>query len=106
MSFVVLQEYEKMKASDPNFYREEDDFAYGSAPKPSESNVERMVAELVDRKRKKHEFSRRRAHHADNDIDYINEKNAHFNRKIDRAFKDYTKEIKANLERGTALPDH
>lgn len=101
-----MQEYERMKASDPNFYREAENLAYGVAPKPSEANVERMVAELVNQKRKKQEFSRRRAHHADKDIDYINDRNAHFNKKIDRAFKDYTKEIKANLERGTALPDH
>lgn len=34
-------------------------------------------------------------------MDYINDRNAHFNAKIQRAFKDATAEIKANLERGT-----
>ena len=47
----------------------------------------------------------RRAVHADKDIDFINDRNAHFNKKIDRAFGVHTREIKANLERGTALPD-
>ena len=37
------------------------------------------------------------------DIDYINEKNASFNRGIGQAFDKYTVEIKQNIERGTAL---
>lgn len=101
-----LQAYEAMKAADPNFYREIDDLAYGSAPKPSEAAVERLVADLVNQKRRKSDFSRRRPVHGDKDIDFINDRNAHFNKKIDRAFGDHTKEIRANLERGTALPDH
>lgn len=50
-------------------------------------------------------FSRRRAFREDKDVDYINDRNAHFNKKIERAFGTHTAEIKANLERGTALPD-
>jgi len=56
----LLQAYEALKASDPNFYRETDDLAYGSAPKPSEAAVERLVEDLINQKRKKGEFSRRR----------------------------------------------
>jgi hypothetical protein len=37
--------------------------------------------------------------------DYINHKNELFNTKIEKAYSKYTQEIKANLERGTALPD-
>lgn len=102
----LLQAYERLKASDPNFFRDKDDLVYGTAPKPAEANVERLVAELVNQKRRKQDFSRRRAHHADKDIDFINDRNAHFNKKIERAFGDHTREIRANLERGTALPDH
>ena len=79
---------------------------YGTAPALPERNIELMVAELNERKRKRDEFSRRRAARSDKDIDFINDRNAHFNKKIDRAFADHTREIKANLERGTALPDH
>ena len=57
-------------------------------------------------RRKGKSFSRRRAFRADKDVDYINDRNAHFNKKIQRAFGAATAEIKANLERGTALPDH
>lgn len=58
------------------------------------------------RKDKRSIYSRRRKFHADKDVDFINDRNAHFNKKIDRAFGQYTQETKANLERGTALPDH
>lgn len=71
-----------------------------------EGNIDRMVAELNQRASDRGKYSRRRAHRTDGDIDFINDRNAHFNKKIDRAFGKYTQEIKANLERGTALPDH
>ena len=58
------------------------------------------------RKSKRAAYSRRRAHQLDKDVDSINNRNEHFNRKIERAYGGYTQEIKANLERGTALPDH
>ena len=61
---------------------------------------------FVHRKDKRNNYSRRRKYHADKDVDFINDRNAHFNKKIDRAFGQYTQETKANLERGTALPDH
>lgn len=64
-----------------------------------------MVAELVDRDNNRKSFSRRRKFHEEKDIDSINDRNEHFNRKIERAFGKYTVEIKNNLERGTALPD-
>lgn len=57
------------------------------------------------RERSRADYSRRRAHRDSKDVDSINDRNAHFNKKIDRAFGKYTAETKANLERGTALPD-
>ena len=35
--------------------------------------------------------------------DYINERNMKFNQKLERFYGQYTKEIKDNLERGTAV---
>lgn len=64
-----------------------------------------MVKELKDREEKRNSFSRRRRFHEEKDIDSINDRNEHFNKKIERAFGKYTLEIKNNLERGTALPD-
>ncbi|KAJ2850309.1 pre-mRNA-splicing factor SYF2 [Coemansia brasiliensis] len=37
------------------------------------------------------------------EVSYINQKNARFNRKMNRAYDKYTKDIRDNLERGTAL---
>ncbi|EFJ44934.1 hypothetical protein VOLCADRAFT_64247 [Volvox carteri f. nagariensis] len=99
------EDYEKAKAADPDFYRDADSLMYGQNPKLPAENVDKMVAELVDRDRKKDEFSRRRRYNDSADVDFINDRNAHFNKKIQRAFGQYTSEIKANLERGTALPD-
>ncbi|RRT70782.1 hypothetical protein BHE74_00053387, partial [Ensete ventricosum] len=75
------------------------------ATKVPEGNIDRMVKELQDRDAKRKSFSRRRKFHEEKDIDSINDRNEHFNKKIERAFGKYTLEIKNNLERGTALPD-
>lgn len=102
---VDIEEYNKMKEADPEFYREASSLQYGKAPKVSDDKVERMVKELKDRDEKRKSFSRRRRFHDEKDIDSINDRNEHFNKKIERAFGKYTLEIKNNLERGTALPD-
>ncbi|KAM7256351.1 hypothetical protein ACFE04_012092 [Oxalis oulophora] len=102
---VDLEEYQRMKDSDPEFYREASSLQYGKAPKISEDKIDRMVKELKDRDEKRNSFSRRRRFHEEKDIDSINDRNEHFNKKIERAFGKYTLEIKNNLERGTALPD-
>ncbi|XWS55105.1 hypothetical protein CRYUN_Cryun10bG0146700 [Craigia yunnanensis] len=102
---VDLEEYNKMKEADPEFYREASSLQYGKAPKISEDKIDKMVKELKDREEKRQSFSRRRKFHEEKDIDSINDRNEHFNKKIERAFGKYTLEIKNNLERGTALPD-
>ncbi|KAL9274373.1 Pre-mRNA-splicing factor syf2-like protein [Drosera capensis] len=102
---VNLEEYNKMKEADPEFYREASSLQYGKAPKVSEDRIDRMVQELKQREEKRKSFSRRRRFRDEKDIDSINDRNEHFNKKIERAFGKYTLEIKNNLERGTALPD-
>ncbi|KAG8500292.1 hypothetical protein CXB51_003662 [Gossypium anomalum] len=102
---IDLEEYNKMKESDPEFFREASSLQYGKAPKVSEDKIDKMVKELKDREEKRKSFSRRRKFHEEKDIDSINDRNEHFNKKIERAFGKYTLEIKNNLERGTALPD-
>ncbi|CAH9115180.1 unnamed protein product [Cuscuta europaea] len=102
---VDFEEYNKMKEVDPEFYREASSLQYGKAPKVSDDRIERMVKELKDKEEKRKSFSRRRRYREEKDIDSINDRNEHFNKKIERAFGKYTLEIKNNLERGTALPD-
>ena len=76
---------------------------YHGTHKPSEANVERMVVDLEKQVAKRAKFSRRRTFIEDRDVDYINERNAKFNKKIERFYGEYTAEIKQNLERGTAI---
>ena len=100
-----LEEYEALKSEDPEFYRAADSLKYGGVNKPAPEAVDRMVAELEEKHRRAGMYSRRRRTDPDADIDHINSFNARFNKRIERAFGDVSKEIKANLERGTALPD-
>ncbi|KAF8048827.1 hypothetical protein N665_2389s0004 [Sinapis alba] len=102
---VDIEEYNRMRAADPEFYREASSLQYGKPPKISKDKIDKMAKELHDREEKRQEFSRRRKFREEKDIDSINDRNEHFNKKIERAFGKYTLEIKNNLERGTALPD-
>lgn len=65
--------------------------------------IDNMVKDLDQQIEKRKKFSRRRTHNDDADIDYINEKNARFNKKLERFYGQHTAEIKQNLERGTAI---
>jgi len=65
--------------------------------------VDNMVKDLEDQIAKRDKYSRRRTHNDDADIDYINERNAKFNKKLERFYGEHTAEIKQNLERGTAV---
>jgi len=71
--------------------------------KDSSDAISRMALDVVKQKEKREKFSRRRRHDPDADIDYINERNMKFNQKLERFYGHYTKEIKDNLERGTAV---
>ncbi|KAL7206973.1 hypothetical protein ACSBR2_019632 [Camellia fascicularis] len=54
---IDVEEYNKMKEADPDFYREASSLQYGkaSAPKVAEDKIERMVKELKDRDEKQEE---------------------------------------------------
>ncbi|PHU05921.1 hypothetical protein BC332_26743 [Capsicum chinense] len=72
---VDVDEYNKMKEADPEFYREASSLQYGK----------RMVKELKDRDEKRQSFSRRRKFQEEKDIDSINDRNEHFNKKIEQS---------------------
>lgn len=65
--------------------------------------VDKMVTDLEQQIIKRQKYSRRRTHNDDADVDYINERNAKFNKKLERFYGEHTAEIKQNLERGTAI---
>jgi len=102
---VDLEGYQKQKEEEgEHFYRDANSLAFGSTGfQPSQEKVEAMVSDLMEKAEKRSSYSRRRTENEDDGIDYINDRNKHFNKKIERAFGEYTKVIKENLERGTAL---
>lgn len=71
--------------------------------KDSEDAINRMVGDLEKQIEKRSKYSRRRTFDEEADVDYINERNAKFNQKLERFYGKYTAEIKQNLERGTAV---
>lgn len=85
------------------FYPEANSLDLGNDTPIPEANVNRMVRELNSSQVSRHNFSRRRAHNEDKDVDYINERNKKFNEKLERHYNKYTVEIRQNLERGTAV---
>ena len=71
--------------------------------KDSEEAIDRLVGDLDKQGQRRLAFHRRRAYDPDADVDFINERNRKFNKKVDKYYGKYTAEIKQNLERGTAL---
>ncbi|CAE7679827.1 syf2 [Symbiodinium microadriaticum] len=69
----------------------------------SAAGLDRLVGELEGQEEQRKKYSRRRTSNDGATVDYINDKNEVFNKKIKRSFDKYTVEIRQNLERGTAL---
>ena len=80
-----------------------DPLAHGSAPPVDKASVQAMVDDMHEAALRRAQWSRRRTFDEAKDVTYINKRNEVYNKKIERAFDPYTAEIKANLERGTAL---
>lgn len=99
-----MEKYERKRADvgDEIFYGGAHTISQGRH-KDTKSAIDNMVKDLEGQIMKRKSFSRRRTHNDDADIDYINEKNARFNKKLERFYGEHTAEIKQNLERGTAI---
>lgn len=69
----------------------------------SDEGKDRLVAALDKQAAARQKFQRRRETVDDEEVTYVNDRNRHFNQKIQRAFGAYTAETRQNLERGTAL---
>jgi pre-mRNA-splicing factor SYF2 len=97
-----LKEYEEQKTS-AGFYRDANDLQYGTGQKPNRQQLQRLTQEIENQNITRGKFSKRRAYNDNDEVTFINERNMRFNKKVNRAYDKYTTEIKANLERGTAL---
>merc|ERR1712141_727164 len=98
-----MERYEEQKeASGDAFYASAGTGVHG-VHQDSKDAIDRMSQDIEKQQEKREKYSRRRMHDDDADIDYINERNMKFNQKLERFYGKYTKEIKDNLERGTAV---
>lgn len=69
----------------------------------SANALDRLTKDIEDSESRRRKYSRRRAHLDSGEVNYINEANANFNKRIKRAFDKFTVETRQNLERGTAI---
>ena len=69
----------------------------------SKSGLDRLTKDIEEREEARSNFSKRRMHIDSSDVDYINDRNAIYNKKLKKSFDKYTVEIRQNLERGTAV---
>lgn len=99
-----LNEYKRMKEELPeeHFFPTKDSYIV-DAKKNKKEDIDRLLGVMDAEYSRQKKFSRRRTFNDDADIDYINDRNMAFNKKIDRFYGKYTAEIKQNLERGTAI---
>ncbi|XP_003739192.1 pre-mRNA-splicing factor SYF2 [Galendromus occidentalis] len=98
-----MEDYEaKKEKMGEAFFPTADTMIHGTH-KDSPQALERLAKATHQIAAKREKFSRRRKFDPDADIDFINERNQRFNKKLERFYGDYTKETKLNLERGTAL---
>ncbi|SPO20801.1 related to SYF2 - pre-mRNA-splicing factor [Ustilago trichophora] len=79
-----------------------DELHYGTH-KPSDDAIDRVVNHLNHQRQIIQNRSRRRHDDPDAEVNYINDSNRHFNKKLKRFYDKQTQEIRENLERGTAL---
>jgi len=70
---------------------------------PSRDNITKMTEDLEKTIEKRGKFSRRRTFDPDAPSDFINERNRKYNAKLERFYGEYTKDIRQNIERGTAV---
>ena len=83
-----------------------DEMLYGTrgTARVPKRGLDRLTEHVNEREEARAKNKKARSGHtAGADIDYINDKNASFNKGIKNAFDKYTVEIKQNIERGTAL---
>ncbi len=71
--------------------------------KPTPAQLQALKDDIADQKERRDPLKRRDAYYEGKDIDYINENNKKFNEKLSRDYDKYLGDIKANVERGSAL---
>ncbi|XP_030387163.1 pre-mRNA-splicing factor Syf2 [Scaptodrosophila lebanonensis] len=98
-----MAKYEKQKAELGDAFYGGPHTTLHAVTKDTPSAINNMVKDLNQQIERRKKYSRRRIYNDDADVDFINERNSKFNKKLDRFYSEHTAEIKQNLERGTAI---
>ncbi|RHZ74127.1 hypothetical protein Glove_227g92 [Diversispora epigaea] len=89
---------------DSSFYRDANSMHFASVDnQPSDKAVDRLVDDVNKQIERREKYSRKKSIDEDSNVTYVNERNRKFNGKVNRFFDKYTREIRENLERGTAI---
>ncbi|EGC39758.1 hypothetical protein DICPUDRAFT_147443 [Dictyostelium purpureum] len=75
---------------------------YGKSSVVPRGNINAMKQELLKNQEQRNSF-KRKGINDEEDVNYVNESNRIYNKKVSRAYDKYTLETRQNLERGTAL---
>ncbi|KAM7458216.1 hypothetical protein BLSTO_01035 [Blastocystis sp. subtype 1] len=81
----------------------EDYMDYAQQSRLSQDVIDRVVNDQKKRDEKNQDFSKRRTYFKQEKVDYISERNRSFNQRLGRYYDRFTADIRANLERGTAV---
>jgi len=100
---VDLEAYNAQKARVPDFYGSATSIHH-EKNKPSREAIDRLATHVATVQRRQAAAHDKKTHAA-KDVDGVNIRNERFNQLLAKSYDKYSKEIKANLERGTALPD-
>lgn len=101
-----LEQYQAVKervGEDTFYLKNKEDTPVSSLTLDTKEGVQRMVEDVNKQIEVRSKRSRRRRFDDEADVDYINERNMRFNKKLERFYGNYTDEIKQNFERGTAI---
>ncbi|KAH8413780.1 hypothetical protein KR222_008086 [Zaprionus bogoriensis] len=98
-----MEKYEKQKAELGDSFYGGPHTTLHMKTKDTPGAINNMVKDLEQQIERRKKYSRRRIYNDDADVDFINERNSKFNKKLDRFYGEHTAEIKQNLERGTAI---
>ncbi|KAK5966643.1 Pre-mRNA-splicing factor syf-2 [Trichostrongylus colubriformis] len=98
------ESYKKMReiVGEDQFYPTANTLIHGSHY-PTSVAMERLAQDVQGQSKRREQFHRRRLFDPDAPIDYINDKNMRFNKKLEKFYGQYTEDIKEDLERGTAV---
>uniref|UniRef100_A0A7I4XV78 Pre-mRNA-splicing factor SYF2 n=1 Tax=Haemonchus contortus TaxID=6289 RepID=A0A7I4XV78_HAECO len=98
------ESYKKMReiVGEDQFYPTANTLIHGSHY-PTSAAMEKLAQDVVGQSKRREQFHRRRLFDPDAPIDYINDKNMRFNKKLEKFYGQYTEDIKEDLERGTAV---